>query len=106
MEFFDSFAQPPQDYPNIFPWLQGLKRPIAYLQNCRLQGPKAYCGAYCYFFVTHRHYHSRVYAVFFNDAICRFGHCPPASIHQLSEMDSFMFNVPHNQVEQLVSIFD
>ena len=65
VEFFDSHARPPQDYPNVYPWLQHLRRPIVYLHDCRLQVPNAYCGAYCYFYVTHRPCHRHLYEVFF-----------------------------------------
>ena len=106
VEFFDSYARPPQDYPNVYPWLLHLHRPIVYLHNCRLQGPNAYCGAYCYFYVTHRPYHRRLYEVFFKHADYRFKYHPPDSLQHLSENDSYVFNLLHNETKRLISILD
>lgn len=52
-EFFDSYGFHPQKYPLIYDWLRGAPHQVTFLTS-RIQGPNAYCGAYCYFYLTKR----------------------------------------------------
>ena len=68
IEYFDSYGQPPSTYPAIWSWIvkaRGGRSLLSHLK-LRLQGPKAYCGAYCVYFLCERIAHCSLYDTFFS----------------------------------------
>ena len=53
-EFFDSYGLTPSHYPHVTEWLSTTPYPLNYRRPLRIQGPKAYCGAYCIYFLNQR----------------------------------------------------
>lgn len=111
LEFFDSYGQPPWHYPLIYAWIQQRQLPCNYLKQ-RIQGPKAYCGAYCYYFLTERPFHSSLYETLFTNprfvftSLDPFVSDPTLIKGYLSHNDTMVFDYLFRQVKRLLSIYD
>ena len=113
VEFFDAYGHPPWTYPQLYTWLQSLnKKRILHLRQ-RIQGPKAFCGAYCYYFLSERPFHASLYDTLFANPRFTFNALDPpitdddALIERyLSPNDSMVFDYLYRHVKQLLSIYD
>ena len=68
IEYMDSYGLPAHTYPAIYQWLmkaRGGHRQLSRLQ-LRIQGPNAYCGAYCTYFLIERLANASLYDTFFS----------------------------------------
>lgn len=112
VEFFDSYGQPPWCYPLIYAWLQGLRKArILYLRQ-RIQGPRAYCGAYCFYLLSERPFSRSLYATLFDHPRYVFTSLDastedPALIQRfLSPNDTMVFDYLYRHTQTLLSVFD
>ena len=112
VEFFDSYGQPPWTYPQLYAWLLALKkRKINFLRQ-RIQGPKAYCGAYCFYFLSERPFSNSFYDCFFNNPRFIFTAIDSGETNEemiktyLSVNDRMVFDYLFRHVKQIVSVFE
>ena len=94
-EFFDSFGQSASFYPHIYQWL---KNSDYERLPCRLQGPSAYCGAFCYFYLTQRPKARSMYNLFFTRGPYIF-QCD----RDLDINDSFVFQYLYYDIENVLN---
>ena len=110
-EFFDSYGKPPWAYPQLYAWLQDAKRQRIHFLRQRLQGPQAYCGAYCYYFLSERPWCKTFYETFFNNPRHIFTALDttvtdPESIRSyLSFNDRVVFHYLYTDVRHLLSAY-
>ena len=65
-DFYDSYGMPPDRYPAIHSWLTQAPFKVNHMTR-RIQGPSAVCGAYCFYFLKERPWHSSMeYLIFQN----------------------------------------
>lgn len=113
VELFDSYGQPPWTYPRLYQWLQKLNKPRLLHLRQRIQGPRAYCGAYCYYFLSERPFHASLYDTLFANPRFIFNSLDPATKDEselipryLSRNDSMVFDYLYQHAKQLLSIYD
>ena len=113
VEFFDSYGHPPWKYPTIYEWIKGLNKARTFSLKQRIQGEKAYCGAYCFYFLSERPFSSSLFATLFENPRYIFTsldadtHHTSALIKQyLSLNDSVVFDYLHRYTQDLLSMFD
>ncbi|MEL7520383.1 MAG: hypothetical protein AAGJ80_01975 [Cyanobacteria bacterium J06553_1] len=115
VEFFDSYGQAPWHYPLIYAWLKDAmkkrrQRLLYYRQ--RIQGPNAFCGAYCFYFLCERPFNRSFYATLFDNPRFVFtsldsGTKDPELIQcYLSLNDSFVFDYLYAHTQRLLSMFN
>lgn len=116
VEFFDSYGQQPWHYPPLHAWLQDVmktthrKRLLYYRQ--RIQGPHAYCGAYCFYFLCERPFAHSFYATLFDNPRFVFTALDASTKdsdmikHYLSLNDSMVFDYLYRHAQSLLSMFN
>ena len=114
VEFFDSYGQSPWHYPLIHAWLKkamkGRHRLLYY--RLRIQGPHAYCGAYCFYFLCERPYARSFYATLYDNPRYVFtsldARTTDAELIQsyLSLNDRFVFDYLYRHAQGLLSMFN
>ena len=116
VEFFDSYGQLPWHYPPLYAWLQDVmktshrNRLLYYRQ--RIQGPHAYCGAYCFYFLCERPFAHSFYSTLFDNPRFVFSslnaHTEDSALIQryLSLNDSMVFDYLYRHTQQLLSMFN
>jgi len=114
VEFFDSYGQVPWHYPLVYTWLQDAmkdgRRLLYYRQ--RIQGPHAYCGAYCFYFLCERPFARSFYATLFDNPRFVFTSLdtrtkdPKLIQRYLSLNDSFVFDYLYAHTQRLLSMFN
>lgn len=115
VEFFDSYGQAPWHYPIVYAWLQDAmkdRRHLLYYRQ-RIQGPHAYCGAYCFYFLCERPFVRSFYATLFDNPRYVFTSLDTRTKdsdeliqHYLSLNDSFVFDYLFAHTQRLLSMFD
>ena len=65
-DFFDSYGQPLETYPSIYSWLKDSPFKVNRLTR-RIQGPSAVCGAYCFYFLKERPWHTSMETLLFEN---------------------------------------
>jgi hypothetical protein len=112
VELFDSFGQPPWTYPRLYQWLKSLNKPRLLHLCQRIQGPNAYCGAYCYYFLSERPFCNSLYDTLFTNPSFIFTALDPSTKDPellqdyLSNNDRKVFDYLYRHVQQLLSIYD
>lgn len=116
VEFFDSYGQFPWHYPPLYAWLQDamkanrLHQLLYYRQ--RIQGPHAYCGAYCFYFLCERPFARSFYATLFDNPRFVFSSLDARTKDSdliqryLSLNDSMVFDYLYRHVQRLLSMFN
>lgn len=115
IEFFDSYGQPPCHYTLLSMWLQDAmkqqpRRRLLYYRQ-RIQGPHAYCGAYCFYFLCERPYVRSFYATLFENPRFVFTSLEPSVTETalikryLSFNDAMVFDYLHRHAQHLLSMF-
>lgn len=111
VEVFDSYGQPPWYYPLLYAWLQDLRKArILYLRR-RIQGPLAYCGAYCFYYLSERPFSPSLYATLFDNPrfvfTCLDSNAADDLVQRyLSHNDSMVFDYLFRHAQRLLSVFD
>ena len=116
VEFFDSYGQQPWDYPLLLAWLQEVMKTshrhrLLYYRQ-RIQGPHAYCGAYCFYFLCERPFARSFYATLFDNPRFVFtsldAHTEDSDLIQryLSLNDSMVFDYLYRHTQRLLSMFN
>ena len=119
VEFFDSYGQTLWSYPLIYRWLQKVIKEgrRLYYYRQRIQGPHAYCGAYCYllfaycYFLCERPFSRSFYATLYDNPRFIFTSLdardgdPERIKTYLSLNDSFVFNYLYHHAQGLLSMF-
>ena len=112
VEFFDSYGQSPWQYPLIYAWIKNLKRPRIVYVNHRIQGDRAYCGAYCFYYLSERPFAPSLYATFFDNPRFVFSSLDSDTKdadlikHYLSLNDSMVFDYLYRHTQRMLAIFD
>ena len=78
-EFFDSYGKEPACYPYIYNWLTKAPFPVTNLK-VRIQGPKAYCGAYVFFYLSERPFRPSMHDLFFETPSHHFNYASRADM--------------------------
>lgn len=112
VEFFDSYGQAPWRYPLLYAWLQDLRKLRIRYVTQRIQGNKAYCGAYCFYYLSERPFSPSLYATLFDNPRFVFTSLDATTKdadlidRYLSLNDSMVFDYLYRHTQRILSVFD
>ena len=116
VEFFDSYGKAPWHYPLLYTWIkeamkENRRRRLLYYRQ-RIQGPHAYCGAYCFYFLCERPYARSFYATLYDNPRYVFTSLDTRTTDTeliqfyLSLNDRFVFDYLYRHAQGLLSKFN